>query len=236
MINRRSFLKALASLGVFVLTPLKKLTTFEPSPSKSNNLRKGELFEGFLLLEKDALLPDFVDFPPNPIMGHISEEEDSPKLESLKGKTLYFENIETLQAHIKTPVFMPNPKFSLQFTDCCATVFARSGKVWEARYSFNSENHSELKITFLVRQDFPRPYPVWPVMDLVKVASVVVEDEEPTIAPEKIDFAPSKGILLPVDRGYMVQWIKQNVLYTVIVENQAQREFTEGFISSLIEK
>lgn len=234
MFNRRDFLKAIGSVGIFLLTPLDKLVSRQSSPKSRDNFPSGELVAGFLLLPKDAPLPAFVDLPPCPIFGHVSVE-DSSRLDALKGRTADFESIDALQADIDFPIFTPNPVFNMTFLQGCVTKYAGSGDIWEARYNFASDNVQQAQITFLARPVFAHPYPVWPVMDLVKAANVGIGDEEPVIEPEKVDFTPTPGILLPIDDGYTIQWIKQDVLYTVFVENQGQRIFADDFITTLLE-
>jgi hypothetical protein len=88
-------------------------------------------------------------------------------------------------------------------------------------------------ISLWAQPEFPRPYPIWPVP-----ASVYSEEGEPLyiFPPEKIEFTPAPGILLPADEGHILHWIKGDILYTLVVEHDPLREATVDIARSLVER
>jgi hypothetical protein len=235
MLNRRDFIKMVGGLGVLVLTPIDKLVNRRPLSLTGVNPEKGELYAGFYLLPQDAPLPSFIDIPAVPILDHVADE-GAFSSDQFKGSTYYYESIDALKADVQLPLFVPSAPSDWAPFHGSVTRFKGSGAVWEIRYGFWAKADQSPLVTFLARPVFSHPYPVWPVVDLVKITTANVWEKAPVINPEKVQFTPTPGILLPLDQGYTVQWIDHDILYTVFIENQSRRAFAENFISSLAKK
>lgn len=236
MFKRRDFLKLIGSMSVLVLTPLNKLANLFPVNLNNASVSTGELYAGFLLLPKDSPVPQFVVGAPCPILDY-SPDENNPMVAAFRGITTSYDNFDNIKSVTQFPLYMPGlTADNLKFLDGYIIKITGTDKVWEVRCNYGLENGLGPQLKFSAKPLFPRPYPVWPVMDYFSTQNAYLNDEYPIIQPEKIDFTPSQGILLPFNQGYTIQWIKQDILYTLFIENQGDREFTEGVVKSLTEK
>jgi hypothetical protein len=240
MYSRRDFIKMMAMFGVLVLTPLNKILRKISFVPRNGDSSEGELYEGFVLLEQDAPVPFFVEGAPCPI---LCQEDKAEELDSefarYRGKVSWFDSIESLLDNIDFNTFVPGSlPDKMAYLQGYVLSFAGSGEVWEARLDFGFEDNREPLISVSARPIFARPYPVWPVLTFPKKeADDVILDEEYVVNnPEKIKFTPEQGVMLPTERGYTLQWIKKDVLYTMFMEYDGWRDIPEKVGESLVEK
>lgn len=240
MLNRRGFLKILSSFGFVLLTPLKKLTGAGNVEFTENELEDGELYEGFLLLEQNAPIPYFVNIAPCPILGSVDPNvEDDPLVVAYRGQMLWFDSIEDLKNNIDFPLYLPKAlPDNMNFMQCYVVKFTGSGEIWEARIDFCFENDDEPLASISASPIFSRPYPVWPDIDYPRksISEQILDEEFYVRKPSKINFTPQKGIIKTTDQGYMIQWIKHDVLYTMSVAYDAEHTTASRIGESLVEK
>lgn len=239
MVDRRSLLKVVGALGITVLVPLDKLVRLLPSIPEADSPH-GELYEGFVLLEKDAPIPSFVSRAPCPILGELAPtDQNDPVVLAHRAETSYFDSVERLRSNVGFPMFIPDllPPGAIPLSEYVIR-FAGSGEVWEARVDFGLEGSREPLVSLAACPVFSRPYPVWPVtMWPQKEADEMISDEEYVVVkPQKVAFTPRPGIMLPTARGHMLQWIKRDVLYAMVIEYDGRRETAEEIGKSLTEK
>lgn len=239
MLNRRKFLKIVGAFGVAFLAPLDKLIDKLSLNLKKDSSPTGELYEGFVLLEKDAPAPFFVRGAPTPILGEVDPAEaEKPNVASYKGAASWFDNFESLSENVAFPLFVPSllPD-KMIFLQGYVLRFAGSAEVWEARSDYGFEDEREPLISLSARPIFAQPFPVWPVLTYPtkQMGQVILEEEYRVEMPKKVTFTPRPGIMLPSERGYMLQWIQENTLYTLFMEYEEWRGMIESVCKSLIE-
>lgn len=238
MLSRRDFLRLIGAFGV-VLTPLNRLILKIPSVSQGGGSHEGELYEGFVLLDIDAPIPFFVEGAPCPILGQIDETEAiAPELDEYRGNTQWFDNIENLKDNINFHLFVPGSlPHKMKFLQGYIIRFAGSGEVWEARIDFGFEDNQEPLVSLSARPIFARPYPVWSILTYPQKdeGDYILDKEYVVKKPEKVAFTPKRGVMLPTDQGFMLQWIKKNVLYTMFMEYDGWRGKSETVGKSLVE-
>lgn len=235
--GRRRFLRqlgsAFAAIGLLLGWPNSQLfgkdtiavtsqqTTAHQAPQE---LSGGEIWEGFLLLPTiDAPWPSFVRCAPAPILGEVSGRHD-PRL---RGELVRFNSIEQLINYIPFPIYMPAtlpPR--MQFTSASVIQFAQSGNIFDATLNFGA-TMGQQRIRVRARPTFPRPYPVRPVHS-------PVYHEKQVIHPEKVTFTPSPGLMRPSVSGHVIQWIKQDILYTLVAEHSPSYEAAVEIATSLV--
>ena len=160
----------------------------------------GEIWEGFVLLSEGAPLPSFVTCAPAPI---LCQTDGSPEAEALRGEVLPVRDLAEARAQIPFPLYRPT---ELPFQQGQMIRFRRGGRVFIVMLDFGRA--SEPEGSLWARPIYPRPYPVWPVRH--------PEQPEIPVPPAKVFFTPAPGVLLPTVDGYMVHWIEQDVLYTLV--------------------
>lgn len=221
MIKRRDFLKMIGGIGAYVLMPFSKIAHLFPSTYFQQNLEKWELYEGFLFLELDAPKPDFVTGAACPILGDLSvSDKNNPTVSKFRGKSVRFDEINSLKEKIKFPHYIPGSiSDKLKFQDAFITIFEESGEVWEAIINYGVEGIGDPLVCISARTMFSHPYPVWPLIAYPnKDPKEYILDEEYFVRkPEKIDFTPQAGIMITTNEGYTLQWIKQDILYSLSV-------------------
>ncbi len=234
MLSRRDFLKMIGAFS-FVLTPLNKLIRKTQGFGSSDE----ELYEGFVLLDQDASIPFFVQGAPCPILGQIDEIETvAPNLEMYRGDVRWFDSIESLQDNVNFRLFiLGSLPHKMKFLQGYVLRFAGTGEVWETRLDFGFEGSREPLISLSARPIFARPYPVWPILTYPKkeAGEVILDEEYIVTKPEKVAFTPKRGVMLPTDQGYTLQWIMKDVLYTMFMEYEEWRGNAESVGKSLVE-
>lgn len=238
MLNRRDFIKLIGAFG-FVLTPLNKLLRVSSLGSYGEGSPEGELYEGFVLLDLDAPIPFFVGCAPSPILCQVDEgDEFDPDVVAYRGEVLVFDNIEKLKTSIDFRLFVPGSlPHKMTFLQGYVVRFAGSGEVWEARLDFGFEDNQESLISLSARPIFAQPYPVWPVLAYPKkdAGDFILDDEYVVKKPEKVVYTPKRGIMIPTEQGYTLQWIKKNILYTMFMEYDGWHDNPEKVGGSLVE-
>jgi hypothetical protein len=158
-------------------------------------------------------------------------------LEAFSGVTTYFDNIEGLKADINFPIFTPGllPQ-KMKFLRGQVIRFKGSGNVWEASCVFGSDFDQSPQIVLSARPVFSHPFPVWPIRNLAHDVQPILDNNDPGVKPDKVDFTPNKGIWFHLDQADSLHWIKHDVLYTLFMNNQGQSELTESVVKSLTEK
>ena len=131
MIKRRDFLKMVGSMGAFVALPLSKVLHIFPLIVGKDYPESWELFGGFLLLELDAPIPDFVIGAKGPILGELTEKDKTdPTVSQYLGKNIQYDGIKQLRENVNFPLFIPNPiPVDLKFKDAYITCFEASGEI-----------------------------------------------------------------------------------------------------------
>lgn len=187
---------------------------------------EGEIWEGFLLVSTiDGLWPSFVQCAPAPILGEASDQYDP----ALRGEIMRFNRIEELINYIPFHTYMPATlPPNVQFIKANVIKFAHSGDVFDATLNFGETNTGQSRIRVRARPIYPRPYPILPVHS-------PVGHERQVIRPEKVTFTPSPGVIRPSAEGHVIQWIKQDILYTLIAEHGPSREAAVEIARSLVQ-
>lgn len=187
---------------------------------------EGEIWEGFLLLPAiDAVWPSFVQCAPAPILGEVSGQYDP----ALRGEIVRFNGIEELTNYIPFPTYVPAtlpPK--VQFIGASVVQFAHSDDIFDATLNFGVSDTNQSRIRVRARPTYPRPYPVLPVHS-------PVYHEKQVIHPEKVTFTPSPGVIRPSASGHVIQWIRKDILYTLVAEHNPSREAAVEIARSLIQ-
>ena len=232
--GRRQFLKGVfGGLGVAVASRVswlfpegqpvlahQKSQAITQAAQMPEQLEVGELYAGFLLLPEEVPVPDFVQTvtPPTP--------HDAPNSD-LVGETMEFSTIEELVAYIPFPTYFPtNLPTGVQLTEASVFQFAESQTTYYAIISFGEIGAGSPTISVWAQPIYSRPFPVWPVRS---------PSDRGIIVPEKITFTPEPGLLLPSAVGFLLLWIKGEVLYQLFVENNSTREFAREIAESLVQ-
>ncbi len=238
MIDRRKFLKTAGALGAFVLTPLNKIIRLMPSGESGTPPSGGEFYNGLLLLDYLAPIPDFVEPSSTPILDFIDEKDrHNPKVIEAIGENQWFDTIDDLRRNIHFPLYIPgNLPPNMVLLPSYLLNYKASKKVWEARINYGYQKE-ELLISISARTEFSQPCPVYSILTYPhkEVGDYITDDEYIIVPPQKVTFTPSPGILLPSEHGFTLQWIKKNILYTVFMEFEDWRNNPEKFGSQLIE-
>jgi hypothetical protein len=241
MLTRRDFIKIVGIMGGLILTPIGKLMRLISPHSDTEIFADGEMYEGFLLLELDASLPSFVELAPCPILGEIKpiDEKNNPDASNNRGESLWFDSLDELIRNSNFPIFtLASLPDKVVFLKGSIIKFAKSAQIWEIRMDFGYEHDGEPLVNLWASPIFSRPYPVWP--DIVyseKDLNQPISDEQYYIQrPEKINFTPTPGILKAIDQGYMLQWIKNDVLYTLTTTHEEWRDKPELVVNLLVQK
>jgi hypothetical protein len=236
MLSRREFIKFTGLIGVAVLAPLRRLGWLQTVGTGQIDEPPGELYAGFVLLPEGSAWPPFVQCAPAPILGQV-DDEHNPDVLALRGETLWFDNLSEMINNIPFSTYVPNslPK-GTAFVQGYIIHFAQSGEVFEARTDFGTTEGNQPLFNVSARPVFPRPYPIWPVNSPAQgIGLTRPENDEIVMHPEKINFTPTPGLMLATAVGYSLQWIKQDILYTLVVENDHRRDSAVQIMKSLVE-
>lgn len=239
MLSRRDFLKMLGAMGAAMLIPFDKIAHALPRSVKQEGMSDGEVYEGFVLLEHGEPVPYFVEGAPCPILGSLDETDVvNPDVTQYLGETQWFGDYKSLRENLDFHLFIPRslPK-KIKFLNGYILRFAGSGQVWEARLDYGYIDTKDVVVSVSARPVFPKPYPVWPTLIFPKKEKdqYILDEEYVIVKPEKVNFTPHKGILSPTENGFMLQWIKKDVLYTMFMEYDGLRDKAEQVGSSLQE-
>ncbi len=194
--------------------PMARPENAPPTPPATG---AGEVWEGFVLLPEGAPIPSFVTCAPAPI---LCQTDGSPEAEALRGEVLPVRDLAEARAQIPFPLYRPT---ELPFQQGQVIRFRGGGRVFIVMLDFGRA--SEPEGSLWARPIYPRPYPVWPVRH--------PEQPEIPVPPTKVFFTPAPGVLLPTVDGYMVQWIKQDVLYILVTYHDPEGSLMHMIANSL---
>jgi hypothetical protein len=137
--------------------------------------------------------------------------------------------MEELKERVSIPIFIPAALPSgMELYRVYITQFVQSGEIWNVSIYYGTENDYGRFISIHARPEFDRPFPVWPV----RLAHA--HDEGP-IYPEKITISQKRMLMLPSIIGHRLQWIEYDVLYSLVVEHDSNREAALRTAESLIQ-
>lgn len=220
MFTRQDFIKALAAAGVVLLNPFRRLGSWAVPEMASAEEAVGELYAGFVLLPEGAEIPYFVNYPktgpPNPC--GIGVEKDGIVSNSA---TRFFDTAEDLAKAVEFPVYTLDklPKdvqFASVFIECL-----NSGAIYTTCLGFevlNPDNgYKECVISLWAQPDFFRPYPLW--------FEAPVEEGDLGTVLQKVSILQMPGIKITTQEGYVCYWIKDDILYSLIVEPAIDKSF-----------
>lgn len=237
--DRRHFLKTtLATLGSIFLGYAGKLFPKSQQASAHTDrvelqqveqphmeLQERELYEGFLFLPEESLIPYFVRQARGIMLCQTSNYDDP----TLAGETIQFNNIEELKNLVSFPLFTLNTlPLEIEFIGADVTRFVQSHEIWKASINFGTGNDYSQLISIHARPEFHKPFPVWPVR------LPFAHDDGP-INPEKISVSQKPMVLLPSISGHLFQWIEHDILYSLVVEHDKSRETAIALAESLIQ-
>jgi hypothetical protein len=225
MWSRRKFIRALGILGGAMLSPLYR---FEGSRSYAQSPSTGELYAGFLLLPEGAPVPASVKYPELgiPIVCGVGAGRGGPEPTAASKR---LETAEGLAKEVQFPIYTLGDLPDGLRPAGASLIKHKSGDIFAASVNFELHNAKtdswETTVSIWVYPDFPRPFPLW--------SSNPVELGGPAITLEKVDFLPSSGIVTAARRGYVFHWIRNNVFYTLMAENDLSRQEAFALATSL---
>ena len=237
MLTRRDFIKVLGAISAAVINPFNKILRWGALEVAVAEEIPGELYAGFVLLSEEASVPSFIQCARAPILGQVDNELD-PVVLALRGETIFFDDPMDLINSISFNTYVPSSlPADLKFMQGYLTRFVQSGEEFEARIDFAPTNSRQPLISISARPIFPRPYPIWPVYsaDRSKDLTNLGKDNIVVTHAEKVNLAPTPGLMLPTEQGHLLHWIKQDILYTLMVEHDQRREAAEEIVRSLVE-
>lgn len=185
------------------------------SQSRLSQEALGELYEGFLLLPEDAIIPSTVT-----CTGGIMLHHGDPHGAST-GETLHFDDLDDLANFLPFPFYVPTilPD-GIQFMGCDVVRYAVSKEIYQVFVyygSYRSDYESlQTQIAVWAERKYCRPYPLGPGQAVLNLNRVPVP-------PEKIAFTPSPGVLIPAGSGHKMHWIQNDTAYTLVVEHNQDR-------------
>lgn len=174
---------------------------------KVQDVFEGEIWEGFILLPRiDTPWPDFVTCAPTPVLCAMDDQVDL----AFRGEVISFDTTSDLVNNLPFRMYtFNNPDFTVSNS---LLRFIGNQEVFVASIIYSTPT---LRIRIRGRAIFPRPYPVLPVHSPTGGDALVV-------APTKVKFLPTLGISRPSIDGYVFDWIKRDVLYTLDVEGVSE--------------
>jgi len=198
MISRRSFIKGAATMAAAILTPVDRVFR-RPTGAASRPLGNFELYHGFVLLDEDEPIPDFVVFP------HIPAEGDP-----FRGKMV--SSVDAVPEPFKKDLRLRDKPKKHKLRDIYLEehVSGTPNEALAAYIRLSKPNRGDGP-TLSVRYLYPSPYPMR--------SSPPVEPGGPAVEVIKVDYLPSSGLMVPSARGYIYFWISGGLLYTLYVED-----------------
>lgn len=184
----------------------------------------GEEYAGFLFLPEDSPIPEFVQKTQGILLCQTSYDNAD-----LAGEASLLNNLEELKTLVSVPFFVPQSlPLDIKFLSADVTRYVRSQTLWKASAYFGTEKEDAPLISVHALPDFHRPFPVWPVR-------WPYAHENGPIYPEKINISQKPMVLLPSVSGHVFQWIEQDVLYSLVVEHDTNRESALKMAESLVQ-
>jgi len=216
--SRREFLKqfsasllALPLFGKYLFIP--QIDTLVHSQETTDS-PKGDLYNGFLILAE----ADQVPFVP----------EENIDLDGIEVVTAA--NFTDAIGITEFPLYaLETIPVGVEF----AGIYVEKNKFSQkARASFinytSQEKANLVTISLIALADYHKPYPIRPVHKFKESY-----EEIEFIYPEKVEFTPIPGLMIPSTEGYLVHWIENDILYILISEHSTSREATVEVTQSL---
>lgn len=216
MLNRRTFIKALAILSGGLLVKRsnsKKVAEVSQEEVQAGISTSGEHYGGFLLLPEEAPIPPTVKPPQHgiPIVCGVGTGENTSKPTA---ESRSFNSGTSLAQEVNFPIYAieKSPEHIRPFG--AYLIKHKSGEPFAAAVNFQTYNEKrkawETTLSIWSQPDFPKPFPLW--------SSKPVEPGAPSVILHKVNFLPSPGIMVITQRGWVFHWIENNILYTFIAE------------------
>ncbi len=189
---------------------------------------EGELYNGFVLLDDNAPIPNFVE-PSRlgiPIACRVGTGDSKYPQEAVSKS---FGQSNSLRAAAKFPIYTITNLPNKLRPGGNYLIEHASGEVYSAVTTFETpEQEGEewegcMEIT--AQPDFMRPYPLW--------SSKPAEPNGPSVVLEKADFLPAPGIMIETQGGCIFYWIKDEIFYTLRAEYGLSRQAAESLAKSL---
>jgi hypothetical protein len=228
MLNRREFIKLFSVASSIVFAPTRGIGRSENKDFAFNNAPAGELYEGFLILEEESPIPEFVQFPTisMPDGCGIGVDEKSPKPRPI---SKFFESPQNLAQEALFRVYLPEKVPNGLRPGKSYTLSNSNGLLYEASLAFEAHNSDaqlwETVASFWIQLQYPKPLP----LQLTKPVDVDV----PGVTFDKVDFLPSPGLQMVTEAGFVYYWIESDIFYALILEPCPNEETAREFIGSL---
>lgn len=224
--NRRQVLKILGASGALALAPLSGLAR---AGSKANaaapiDPSAGELYGGFLLLPNGTPPPASIKAPRFGIPVMCTQGQGQA---TAMGR--HFGTHGDVRANTRLPLYTPRtlPANLQTQADGGDVIEYEFGAVFAVQLDYKpAVPRSDVlqgSVTVWAQADFPRPFPMWFGPD----------ERGGNIQLEKVDFLPAPGLQVATPLGYVFHWIKDDVYYSLRVENNPSRADAQAFASSL---
>ena len=226
MLNRRDFIKLFSVAGSIVLTPIRGLGQSDRTSEAHSARLAGELYEGFLLLEEEIPMPEFVQFPTS-IPAGCGVGVDSKQLRPQPiGR--FFESPADLAQEMLFRLYLPEKvPDGLRY----GKSFAMSndhGLLYDVSVAFEAYNSSvqlwETVASLSIQLQFPKPLPLYVTQPI---------DNVPGVTYDKVDFLPSPGLQMVTQTGFVYYWIENEIFYSLILEPCPDETTAREFISLL---
>lgn len=236
MIKRRDFLKMIGGIGVYVLTPFSKIAHLFPSTFAKEDSDEWEVYGGFLLMPEGAPMPAYVQCAPAPMLGQLDDAQYPDSL-ALRGETVRFNDFSEWISKVSFTTYILNPlPKGMEFVQGHLIRFAQSGKEFAASIDYGPVNIHEPLLSISARPIFPRPCPIWPLAAPVRAEDRTDGMQNDTVVyAEKVDFTPVPGLMFPTEQGHLLYWIKEDILYTLVVNGGQSGKFAMEIVKSLAE-
>ncbi len=225
--NRRRFLGNLATL--FGAVAILQLPFRLESKSKTEQgPLGGEMYHGFILVPGNSDPPPWIHCTSVPVTCAAGNQNVDP---DFLGEEIPFSTLEQVRDYVHFKLYsfnnLPAP---LQVVSINVLQFAKSKHAFMVTMGFGKYNPSAGAVTPTIslwaQPDFPRPYPIYPAQ---------AYNSDTIVAPEKVSITPEPGVMLPTGDGHLIQWIKGDVLYTLVAEDDPSREAAINLVSALVE-
>ncbi len=230
MWSRRQFIKAMGATGAALITPFQRLGRAQASALADGPLPlEAEFYEGFVLLPEDAPLPSSVQIPKSGVPrvcgvgleGHRATLDSTNKL---------FNTTDELAKEINFPVYTLGELPGGLRQSGASMLTHNNGEIYNVSVNFEIYNSQETiwetGVVLGALSHFPKPFPLW--------SSKSVEPDGPTVSFEKANFLPSPGVMVVTAQGFVFHWIKNDVLYSLVVGHTLSFTEVQNLVAALI--